>query len=105
MGYAFGMKKLILSMAAMTAAFCGPSAAQTAPHEMKAREIYGKVISFRTAAGQKQTPVMVAYLVEVLRAGGVAESDISTLDEAGERALIVRIPGRKQLYGDRKSVV
>ena len=33
--------------------------------------------------------------VEVLKAGGVSESDIATLDEEGERALIVRLPGRK----------
>ena len=54
---------------------------------MKAREIYSRVIPFRTAAGQKQTPPMVAYLVEVLKAGGVPEVDIATLDEEGERAL------------------
>jgi carboxypeptidase PM20D1 len=90
------MKKLILAMAAMTAALCDPAAAQSAPHQVQAREIYAKVISFRTAAGQRQTPAMVAYLVEVLKAGGVAESDMATLDEAGERALIVRVPGRKQ---------
>ncbi len=90
------MNKLILSLAAMTAVFSGPAAAQTAPHEVKAREIYDRVISFRTAAGQKQTPAMVAYLVEQLKAGGVPDSDIATLDEAGERALVVRLPGRGQ---------
>jgi hypothetical protein len=30
-----------------------------------------KVISFRTAAGQRQMPAMVAYLKETLRAGAV----------------------------------
>ena len=39
---------------------------------------------------------MVAYLVEMLKAGGVPEADISTLDEEGERAMIVRLPGGKQ---------
>jgi carboxypeptidase PM20D1 len=90
------MKKMILSMAAMTIAFCNPAAAQSAAYEVKAREIYARVISFRTAAGQKQTPAMVAYLIDVLQAGGVPESDIATFDDAGERALIVRLPGRKQ---------
>lgn len=91
------MKKLILSMTAlMTATFCAPATAQTAAHETKAREIYARIISFRTAAGQKQTPAMVAYLVDVLKAGGVPELDIATLDVAGERSLIVRLPGRKQ---------
>jgi acetylornithine deacetylase/succinyl-diaminopimelate desuccinylase-like protein len=90
------MNKLIALAAAMTAMFPGPAAAQAAAHEVKAREIYARVISFRTAAGQKQTPAMVAYLVEVLKAGGVPEADIATLDDEGERALIVRLPGGKQ---------
>ena len=90
------MKVLIALAAAMTAAFAGPAAAQAAADEVKAREIYARVISFRTAAGQKQTPAMVAYLVEVLKAGGVPDADIATLDQEGERALIVRLPGRGQ---------
>ncbi len=91
------MKKLIaFAAAAVTAVFAGPAAAQSAAHEVQAREIYARVISLRTAAGQKQTPAMVAYLVEVLKAGGVPEADIATLDLEGERALIVRLPGRDQ---------
>jgi acetylornithine deacetylase/succinyl-diaminopimelate desuccinylase-like protein len=89
------MKKLILPAAVMAAVFASPLAAQTGTHDAKAREIYARVISFRTAAGQAQTPAMVAYLIETLKAGGVPESDIATLDESGERAMIVRIPGRK----------
>ena len=89
------MKQLILSLAAMAAAFAGAAVAQTAPHEVKAREIYAKVISFRTAAGQEQMPALIAYLVDTLKAGGVPESDIATLDDAGDHALLVRIPGRK----------
>ena len=80
----------------MTAIFSTAAAAQAAEHEVKAREIYARVISFRTAAGQKQTPSMVAYLVEELKAGGVPDADIATLDKEGERALIVRLPGRGQ---------
>ena len=90
------MKKLIALVAAMTAMLSATAAAQTAAHEVKAREIYARVISFRTAAGQEQTPPMVAYLVEVLKAGGVPDVDIATLDEKGERALIVRLAGREQ---------
>jgi acetylornithine deacetylase/succinyl-diaminopimelate desuccinylase-like protein len=89
------MHKLILSMAAAAAVFSGLATAQTAPHQVQAREIYAKVISFRTAAGQQQMPAMVGYLVETLQAGGVPESDIARLDEAGDHAMIVRIPGRK----------
>jgi carboxypeptidase PM20D1 len=89
------MKRLIVSIAVMAAAFSGSVAAQTAAHEVKAREIYDRIISFRTAAGHKQTPAMVDYLVDVLKAGGVPETDLATLDVEGERALIVRLPGQK----------
>jgi acetylornithine deacetylase/succinyl-diaminopimelate desuccinylase-like protein len=89
------MKKLIALAVAATAVFSGPAAAQTVAHEVQAREIYARVIALRTAAGQKQTPAMVAYLVEVLKAGGVPATDIATIDEEGERALIVRLSGRK----------
>src|SRR5688572_32582357 len=87
------MKKLIALVAVMTAMFSTTAAAQAAAHEVKAREIYARVISFRTAAGQKQTPEMVAYLTDVLKTGGVPQADIATLDQEGERALIVRLPG------------
>ncbi|HEY6643242.1 M20/M25/M40 family metallo-hydrolase [Povalibacter sp.] len=89
------MKRLVLAMVAMTAAFSMPADAQTQAYQVKAREIYARIVSFRTAAGQKQTPVMVAYLVDVLKAGGVPESDIATIDAAGEMAMIVRLPGKK----------
>jgi acetylornithine deacetylase/succinyl-diaminopimelate desuccinylase-like protein len=89
------MHKLIVSMAAAAVAFSGIATAQNAPHQVKAREIYAKVISFRTAAGQEQMPAMVAYLVATLQAGAVPESDIARLDQAGDHAMIVRIPGRK----------
>ena len=90
------MKNLTVLAAAMIAMSPAAATAQTAAHEVKAREIYARFISFRTAAGQKQTPPMVAYLVEVLKAGGVPEADVATLDHKGERALIVRLPGRKE---------
>jgi carboxypeptidase PM20D1 len=88
------MKKLILLAAAAAIVSCGSALAQTAPHHVQAREIYTRVISFRTAEGHKQTPAMVAYLIETLKAGGVPEADIVTLDRDGERAMIVRLPGR-----------
>lgn len=82
--------------AAVSVLFSGPAAAQAAAHDAKAREIYARVISFRTAAGQEQTPAMVDYLVGLLKSGGVPDADIATLDHGGERALIVRLPGRGQ---------
>ena len=70
------------------------SAAADAPaREAAAREVYARIVGFRTAAGQGQTPAMVAYLTEVLARGGVPASDIATLDHGAARALLVRLPG------------
>ena len=91
------MKQLIAWAAALAMLVAADATAQTAAHEVKAREIYARVVALRTAAGQKQTPTMVAYLVEVLKAGGVPEADIATLDQEGERALIVRLPGLERV--------
>ncbi len=90
------MKNAILSMVAIAATFPVGASAQTAAHEVKAREVYSRVVSYRTAEGHKQTAAMTAYLVEVLKMGGVPESDITTLEAADATALIVRMPGQKQ---------
>lgn len=89
------MKKLILTMIALGTAFAGPAGAQTAAYEVKAREIYARVISFRTAAGHNQTAAMAAYLTDELKKGGIPETDIVTFEETGETAMIVRLPGRQ----------
>ena len=86
------MKTLIALAAAVTAVASGPAFAQSAAHEVKAREIYARVISFRTAAGQRQTPAMVAYLVDVLKAGGYiwsrhGLSSADTLYNASDEAI------------------
>jgi acetylornithine deacetylase/succinyl-diaminopimelate desuccinylase-like protein len=39
---------------------------------------------------------MVDYLTKILKDGGVPEADMATVDREGERALIVRLPGRVQ---------
>lgn len=94
-GYAGGMKNRILVIAAMATALCIPAHAQTTAQKAQAREIYARIVSFRTAAGQKQVPAMMAYLIDVLKAGGVPSSDIATVEAAGQSAMIVRVPGQK----------
>jgi acetylornithine deacetylase/succinyl-diaminopimelate desuccinylase-like protein len=73
-----------------------PAQADTAPRDPAAREIYARIVAFRTAAGHGQTPAMVAYLSEVLRKGGVPAADIATLDHGEARAMLVRVPGRER---------
>ena len=70
-----------------------PAAAQDAPHERQAREIYERLISFRTAAGHGQVPPMAEYIAETLRAGGVPAEDIVILPPEETAALLVRVPG------------
>jgi acetylornithine deacetylase/succinyl-diaminopimelate desuccinylase-like protein len=70
--------------------------AEAADWNATAREVYSRVVSFRTAAGQGQTPAMVAYLSDVLTKGGIPAADIATLDKGPERAMLVRVPGRER---------
>ena len=88
------MRIILATLALAFASF--PVLADTTPHEVEAREIYARLIGFRTAADHGQTPAMVAYLTEVLARGGVPMADIATLDRGEARAMIVRVPGRER---------
>ncbi len=87
------MTRLILTLVAL-ALTSMPVVAETPAHEAQAREIYARVVGFRTAEGQKQVPAMVAYLSDVLTRAGVPASDITTLDSGEAQAMIVRVPGQ-----------
>ncbi|HVF36252.1 MAG TPA: M20/M25/M40 family metallo-hydrolase [Candidatus Saccharimonadia bacterium] len=91
------MKKLLKSFVALSAlsalAMPEPASAQSEPHETKARAIYAHIIGLRTAAGHSQTAAMARYLASVLMEGGVADTDVATLEAGGETAMLVRIPG------------
>jgi acetylornithine deacetylase/succinyl-diaminopimelate desuccinylase-like protein len=78
------------------AMLCAPVLAASPSHDAAAREIYARVITFRTSEGHAQTPAMVAYLKDVLAKAGVPDSDIATLDHGEARAMIVRVPGRER---------
>ena len=89
------MTRRILTMVAMAMALTSvPVVADTPAHEAQAREIYARIVGFRTAEGQKQTPAMVAYLGDVLTKAGVPAADITTLDSGEAKAMIVRVPGQ-----------
>lgn len=85
--------RLLLAMVA-GALMSMSAVAGTAANEAQAREIYARVIAFRTSDGHDQTQPMVAYLTDVLTKGGVPAANIATLDEGEARALIVRVPGQ-----------
>lgn len=71
-----------------------PAVADTPAHEAQAREIYARIVGFRTAEGQQQVPAMVAYLTELLTKAGIPASDITTLDSGETKAMLVRVPGQ-----------
>jgi acetylornithine deacetylase/succinyl-diaminopimelate desuccinylase-like protein len=70
-----------------------PAAAQNAPHQRQARAILERLVSFRSAAGQGQVPLMVAYIQSVLRAGGVPDADMVVIPHEETAALLVRVSG------------
>ena len=80
---------------ALLAALCAaaPAHAQDAPHERQARQIFERLISFRTAAGHGQVPAMANYIAETLRQGGVPAEDILLIPHEETAALLVRVPG------------
>lgn len=83
-----------LLAAAAALALATPAAAQDAAYQKQAREIYAKLVSFRTAEGKGQVPAMAKYIVDTLKAGGVADADITLLPSGETTALLVRVPGR-----------
>jgi acetylornithine deacetylase/succinyl-diaminopimelate desuccinylase-like protein len=86
------MTRLILAMLAVGLTSM-TAAAQTPAYQAQAREIYARIVGFRTAEGQQQVPAMVAYLTDVLTRAGVPAADIATLDSGETRAMLVRVPG------------
>lgn len=89
------LNRPVLAALALILAAPGVLAGTTA-QDATARDIYARVVAMRTSEGHAQTPVMVAYLAEVLRKAGVPDSDIVTLDHGEARAMIVRVPGRER---------
>lgn len=84
--------KLSILAAATLALTATAATAQTSPQDAKAREIYERVIAFRTAKGHGQVPKMVDYLAETLKAGGVPAADIAILPHDETAAMLVRLP-------------
>lgn len=78
---------LLLASAAL------PATAQTSPEHVQARQMFERVITFRTSQGQGQVPAMVAYLESELLKGGVAAEQIAKIPSGETVAMLVRVPG------------
>ena len=76
---------------AILAALPSPSLAQQGSDQ--ARQIFEKIITYRTSHGQGQVPAMVSYLETVLRDGGVSADNIAKLPNGETVGMLVRVPG------------
>jgi acetylornithine deacetylase/succinyl-diaminopimelate desuccinylase-like protein len=63
------------------------------PHEAKAREIYEKIISFKSYEGGGETPRMASYLADEFRKAGFPDADIHVVPLKETAALVVRYRG------------
>jgi acetylornithine deacetylase/succinyl-diaminopimelate desuccinylase-like protein len=91
---------LLSCLLAGAAAGAGAGSAQTPANappadrwHAKAREIYGRAISFQTVQGRNASPQLAAYLEEQFRAGGLTGVTIRPHDETA--ALILRWPAAR----------
>jgi acetylornithine deacetylase/succinyl-diaminopimelate desuccinylase-like protein len=66
---------------------------QDAPYQREARQIFDRLVGFRSAAGHAQTVAMARYIETTLRAGGLSSADIVTIPHQDTVALLVRVRG------------
>jgi acetylornithine deacetylase/succinyl-diaminopimelate desuccinylase-like protein len=86
--------KTITAALVLLATLCSTQAlAKDEEVRKEAREIFQKVISFRTSEGLGQVPAMAQYLAERFRAGGFPEADVHILPLGETASLVVRYRG------------
>ena len=86
-------RSLRFAFGVVLAALSSQSLAQQGPEQVQARQIFEKVITYRTSQGQGQVPSMVGYLESVLREGGISAENIAKLPNGETVGMLVRIPG------------
>jgi acetylornithine deacetylase/succinyl-diaminopimelate desuccinylase-like protein len=85
-------RSFLAALLALATAFpCG--AATPDANEAHAREILGKLISYKTSAGFGQVPAMANYLASQFRAAGFPEADIHILPLGETASMVVRYRG------------
>lgn len=93
------MSRTPLMAALLALAIATPCAAAPAAHDAhdahdaKAREIFAKLISYKTSVGLGQMPAMVDYLAGQFRAAGFPQADIHVLPLGETASLVVRYRG------------
>ncbi len=88
------IRMLLAAMGAL--AMTVPATAQDrelTPERAKAREIYAKIISIRSAKGHGKMPELAAYLAGELKSAGFADEDVEIMPLGDTAALAVRYRG------------
>lgn len=82
-------------LALLAAAACGaqPSGPGLTPDQARARELFARVIGFRTSVGLGQVPVMLDYLASEFRAAGFPDADIHIFPLGETASMVVRYRG------------
>ena len=86
-------RSIRLAFGVVLASLSSGAFAQQGPDHALARQIYEKVITYRTSHGQGQVPAMVSYLETVLRDGGISADNIAKLPNGETVGMLVRVPG------------
>ena len=90
------VRSLRFAFGAALAALSSPLVAQQGPDHAQARQMFEKVITFRTSIGQGQVPAMVSYLETVLWDASVPAENIAKLPSGETVGMLVRVPGSDQ---------
>jgi acetylornithine deacetylase/succinyl-diaminopimelate desuccinylase-like protein len=82
------------SLLAILLCLSTPASAQhLEPGEARAREIFSRIIAYRTEAGRGQVPAMADYLAGEFRAAGFPDADIQLIPLGETASLVVRYRG------------
>lgn len=87
------MNKFLLAASLALSSSSAFAADTRTQNELHAREIFAKLISYKTSVGLGQVPAMAGYLADQFRTAGFAESDIHVLPLGETASLVVRYPG------------
>ncbi len=84
---------VLLAGAAGAATATPPATVARTPDELRAREIFARVIGFHTEVGRGEVPALAGYLSELLRDAGFPAADIRFLPLGETGSLVVRYRG------------
>lgn len=87
------MKLIPLVLALGLSAPAPATPTELTPAQAQAREIFARLIAFKTEVGQGQVPVMAKYLADRFQAAGFPAADIHTLPLGEAASLVVRYRG------------